>query len=201
MRRTDRLAWGAARSFEDLAQLTADWLEGRLAGHPNGHHDGPDPETLALVPVLAACNRGGFLTENSQPGELAGYQGRPWHQRAFVTGFAGPGLAGVLNELARQNGLQTRVYMPTGRRLLESGAVDVTRWGDRINTGVGDRLSPRAVRQIFPGCHSDAVREVVWACQVTIVDPVWGRGDLLWSTVRQALAAHQALARTEGTER
>jgi len=201
MPRTERRAWSAARSFEDLAQLTADWLEGRLTAHPNGHHGEPDPETIPLVPVLATCNQGGFLTENSQPGELAEYQGRPWHQRAFVTGFARPGLAGVLNELARQNGLLTRVYMPTGRRLLDSGAVDVTRWGDRINTGVGDHLPPRAVRQIFPSCHSDAVREVIWACQVTIVDPEWGRDDLLWPTLRQALAAHQLLAKTEGTDR
>ncbi|MFC9916665.1 DUF6919 domain-containing protein [Streptomyces sp. NPDC127197] len=201
MRRTDRRAWGAARSFEDLARLTADWLEGRLTGHPNGHHTGPDPETMPLVPVLAACNRGGILTENSQPGELAEHQGLLWHQRAYVTGFAGPSLAGVVNELARQNGLLTRVYMPTGRRLLDSGAVDVTRWGDRINTGVGDRLPPRAVRQVFPGCHSDTVREVVEAWQVTIVDPEWGRNDLLWPTLRHALAAHQSLPQREGTDR
>ncbi|MGA4844682.1 DUF6919 domain-containing protein [Streptomyces sp. G45] len=200
MRRTDAHIWGAARSFEDLARLTADWLEGSLVSHPNGHHDGPDRETGPLAPVLCEANRGGFLTEGSQPGELAELHGQPWHQRAFVSGFAGPGLAGVLGEVARQAGLVTRVYLPAGRPMLDGGAVDVTRWGERINTGVGHFLKPRAVRQIFLSCRADAVQDVVMAWQVTLVDPEWGRDDLLWPTVRRALAAHQELNQKEGAQ-
>ncbi|WP_329583682.1 DUF6919 domain-containing protein [Streptomyces sp. NBC_01361] len=200
MRRADARVWRAVDRFEDLAALTADWLEGSLVSHPNGHHDGPFEETGPLVPVPCEANRGGFLTEGSQPGELAEHEGRRWHQRAFVSGFAGPGLAGVLNEMGRQAGLVTRVYLPAGRPLLDRGAVDVTRWGERINTGVGHFLKPRAVRQIFLGCREEAVQEVVMAWQVTLVDPEWGRDDLLWATVRRALAAHQELEEKEGAQ-
>ncbi|MET9956313.1 hypothetical protein ABZ135_32865 [Streptomyces sp. NPDC006339] len=198
MRRADARVWGAARSFEDLARLTADWLEGSLVSHPNGHHDGPDEETGPLTGLLAAANRGGFLTESSQPSELAEHEGEPWHQRAFVSGFTGPGLAGVLGEVARQAGLVTRVYLPAGRPMLDGGAVDVTRWGERINTGAGHFLGPRAVRQIFLGCRREAVQKVVMTWQVTLIDPEWGRNDLLWATVRRALAAHQELEKKEG---
>ncbi|WP_043271970.1 hypothetical protein [Streptomyces sp. CT34] len=198
MPRTDARVWRAARSFEELAALTAEWLEGRLSGHPNGHHDGPDPETIPLVPVLAQANRGGFLTEGSQPGELAHHEGAPWHQRAFVSGFAGPGLAATVNELACRAGLVTRVYLPAGRPMLEGGSVDVTRWGSRINTGIGDFLKPRSVRRTFPGCHADALCGVIGAWQVTVVDPEWGRNDLLWPTLRHALETHQVLDQPTG---
>ncbi|MEJ8654911.1 hypothetical protein WKI65_44445 [Streptomyces sp. MS1.AVA.3] len=198
MRRADARVWRAAGGFEDLARLTADWLEGSLLSHPNGHHDGPDRETGPLVPVLCEANRGGFLTEGSQPCELAEHEGELWHQRAFVSGFTGPGLAGVLGEVARQAGLVTRIYLPAGRPMLHGGPVDVTRWGARINTGVGHFLKPRAVRQVFLGCRAEAVNEVIASWQVTLVDPEWGRADLLWATVRRALAAHQELDQKEG---
>ncbi|NGO77742.1 hypothetical protein G6045_19050 [Streptomyces sp. YC504] len=191
MRRRDARVWRKAHSFEDLSWLTVGWLEGALLSHPNGHHGGPDSETRPLMPVLCEAYRGGFLTEGSQPGELAEQEGTLWHQRAYVSGFAGPGLAGVLGEVARQAGLVTRIYLPAGRPMLHGGAVDVTRWGERINTGVGEFLRPRAVRSVFLGCRTDAVEEVLAAWQVTVVDPEWGRNDVLWGTLRRALAAHR----------
>ncbi|MFZ3555945.1 hypothetical protein [Streptomyces sp. BH055] len=36
----------------------------------------------------------------SQPGELAEYEGKPWHQRAFVSGSAGSGLAGAVGAVS-----------------------------------------------------------------------------------------------------
>lgn len=41
------------------------------------------------------------------------------------------------------------------------------------------------------GCRTEAVRQVIAAWQVTVVDPDWGRNDLLRPTLRRALEAHQ----------
>ncbi len=62
--------WRAARTLAGLGELTAEWLEGTIASIPTvvpGY--GPDEETAALIPVLAACNRAGYVTTVSQPGE------------------------------------------------------------------------------------------------------------------------------------
>lgn len=182
-RRSEVRAWRSARTLEDVAVLTAQWLRGLLLFHPNGHRGGPDPETLPLADVLAAANGVGILTNQSQPGELAAFHGRPWRQRAFVTAFvADPSLARALCARAAGAGLVVRVYRP-GSRIDENGkrdAVDVTVWGSRVNTGVGDWVPPRAVRRILPGCDRQAVREVAAAWQVTLIDPEWGRNTVLW---------------------
>ncbi|MDQ0745795.1 hypothetical protein QF034_000026 [Streptomyces africanus] len=59
--------------------------------------------------VLAAANDGGFLTEGSQPGEVATFHELPWRQRAFVSGFvADPALARALCARAAEAGLVVR---------------------------------------------------------------------------------------------
>src|ERR1019366_4648592 len=55
-------------------------------GKAPGYDGGPAPETVDLVPVLAAANRAGFITIGSQPGLLSEYS----DQRAAVEGFAAP---------------------------------------------------------------------------------------------------------------
>ncbi|MDQ3275031.1 MAG: hypothetical protein M3Q39_08390 [Actinomycetota bacterium] len=90
MSRADADAWYRARSLADLGELTARWLEGGIGSRP-GYQPrcGPDVETRRLIPTLAALNRGGYLTNSSQPGEAptVGYDGRLWSQRAAVSGF------------------------------------------------------------------------------------------------------------------
>lgn len=182
-RRTEVRAWQSARTIEDMAVLTDQWLRGLLLLHPNGHHRGPDPETLPLADV----NRAGILTIQSQPGELAAFHELPWRQRAFVTAFiADPTLARTLCAGAAEAGLVVRAYRPgrvdeNGKR----GAVDVTTWGARVNTGTGNRVPPRAVRRILPGCRPQAVRAVRDAWQITVIDPVLGRNTLLWPVLRR----------------
>ncbi|MFE2693644.1 DUF6919 domain-containing protein [Streptomyces mirabilis] len=88
MNRTDSKAWCSARTTSDLGQLTARWLEGDLASQPGYMpNHGPDPETEPLIPVLAAANRAGFVTNASQPGDDDHTHGTHWQQRAAVTGF------------------------------------------------------------------------------------------------------------------
>ncbi|MGW0335503.1 DUF6919 domain-containing protein [Streptomyces sp. NPDC003011] len=178
----DARTWYAARTFDDLAALTADWMKGELVRHPNGHHTGPDLETRPLLGALEAANRGGFLTDGSQPGELETFLGRPWRQRAFVSGFvADPLRAGALAAQAADAGLLVRAYPPRIRHKdAEPGSVDVTTWGDSVNTDCGGHLLPREIWRIFLYCHPHAVRAVVDAWQITLVDPQWGRNTLLW---------------------
>ncbi|MFR0367560.1 DUF6919 domain-containing protein [Streptomyces sp. MCC20] len=190
-RRAEARAWYQAGTMEELAALTARWLRGQMLWTPNGHAGGPDPETLPLVDVLADLNLAGILTETSQPGEKAAFHGRPWRQRAYVTAFvADPGLARGLAAQAISAGLVVRAYRP-GRRVDENGerdAVDVTTWeGHGVMTGMGDRISPRAIRRTFPGCDRQAVREVIRAWQVTLIDPEWGRDTLLWPLLTRFL--------------
>ena len=190
-RRAEARTWSQAGTLEELATLTAWWLRGWTLFHPGVHGDGPDPETQPIVDVLAAVNMAGLLTETSQPGELATFQGRAWRQRAALTAFvADSKIARALVAQASVVGLVVRSY-PPGRRVDANGkrdAVDVTTWeGHGVMTGMGDRISPRAVRRIFCGCDRQAVREVTRAWQVTLIDPEWGRDTLLWLFLTQFL--------------
>jgi len=150
MNRTERNLWASARTLPDLAELTAQWLEGRIKSQP-GYADGwgPDEETLPHVPVLAAANRAGFLTCNSQSAD-----GR---LEAWVTGF-------VSDEAL------ARLRVACGwSSLILSGRRGREHFGD-----CHSRLSARAIRLEYPGdCLAEA-----WL--VTIVDPEPGRNDLLW---------------------
>jgi Domain of unknown function (DUF6919) len=85
--RHDRRHWASAGCLADLGELTALWCEGHLTQTP-GHAGPPAAETLPYLDLLAAVNRAGFVTENSQ----AAKPGRT----AWVCGFADVGTAGRL---------------------------------------------------------------------------------------------------------
>jgi hypothetical protein len=74
--------WAAAVTLGQLGELVAEWLEGRIAAPIYG--EGPAPETAALIPALAHLNRSGFVTLDSQPGEIDDH----WAQRAAVSGYS-----------------------------------------------------------------------------------------------------------------
>jgi hypothetical protein len=108
MKRADRRRWQAACTLAELGELTALWLEGRLASQPGYQpNHGPNEETRDLVPVLAELNRAGWLTDVSQPGwgPGAGYDGATWCQRAGLGGFAEPDLADRISAAATAAGL------------------------------------------------------------------------------------------------
>ena len=81
----DAADWPATRTLADLGELPALFLKGQIQQTPT---DGgpPDPETAPLIPVLAACNRAGFITHMSQPGIMPNRHGSA--QRADVSGYA-----------------------------------------------------------------------------------------------------------------
>ena len=197
MSAADRRAWEAARTLDDLGELTARWLEGGIASQPAyapGY--GPDPETTPLIPLLARCNRAGYVTCGSQPGEAGpGYDGAWWEQRAAVEGFATPALAERICDAAEAAGLTVIAHAPATlprRRIRYDRAVPVTRREARPCTWFGAQLSRRHLRDSWTGygiCHPDTVTALCAAWQVSVVDPGWGRNDRLWPVLRNALAA------------
>ena len=190
---SDLAAWQSARTLAGLGELTARWLEGTVTSVP-GYCGPPDEETKELVPVLAKLNRAGFVTTGSQPAfDGTGYDGARWQQRAAVDGFADPALTADLAEAAWAAGLFVVAYPPEKLprwRYRYDRSVTVTMREDRRVTGFGVQLPRRHIRDSWLGygiCHRDAVNALCEAWQVTVIDPEWGRADLLWHVLEQAV--------------
>jgi hypothetical protein len=186
----DAELWESAQTLADIGNFTALWLEGQIGSQPGyAPGCGPDEETADLIPVLAACNRAGFVTDGSQPGEsCTGYDGASWEQRAGVSGFACAELAARLRTAAEDAHLYVRVHEAPRWRFRFGTAIPVTRREGRTFTRFGARLPVRHLRDGwtgYGGCSRSAVREVCSAKQVTIVDPEWGRNDRLWPALER----------------
>lgn len=180
MRKADRLRWAYTRTLGDVGELTALWLEGDLASQPGYLPNcGPDLETRELIPTLAALNRAGWLTDVSQPGEepQVGYDGEVWAQRAGVGGFVERGLADRVESAALAAGLLVVRHDGAGRR---RGGVTVTTRAGRPYTEFGARWSRRALVNQYAECGGPAITRIQAAVQLTVVDPQWGRNDVLW---------------------
>ena len=66
----------------------------------------------------------------------------------------------------------------------------MTRVNGRDFTGFGVQLPRRHIRDDWVGygiCHPDAVAALCGAWQVTVADPEWGRPDVLWRVLEQAI--------------
>ncbi len=191
--KSDLAAWQSARALADLGELTARWIEGDLAAQP-GYCGPSDIEDPALVPLLAALNRAGFVTTGSQIGESGpGYDGAHWQQRAAVEGFASERTALALIRAAAGGGLISVSYPPATLprwRYRYDRSVTVTMREDREITGFGVQLPRRHIRDSWIGygiCHRDAVNALCSAWQVTVIDPEWGRPYVLGHVLEQAI--------------
>ncbi|MEV6133116.1 hypothetical protein AB0M05_41060 [Streptomyces violaceusniger] len=187
MSRADRARWRGARSIADLGGLTALWLEGKIASQPGySPNYGPDEETAPLVPVLAAANRAGYLTDNSQPGlHEPGYDGRMWTQRAAVTGWVDRSNTGLMHRL-REAAWSAGLILCTGR---DCDGVTVTQVDGQNCIAFGETIEPSYLRVLWPaslidpGCYA-AVEK---AHQVTLVDPRYGNSSRLWTALAGAI--------------
>lgn len=178
-----RAAWAVADTLEALGKLTASWLEGGITFYPLYDAPGPDPETKDLVPALATMNRAGFVTCHSQPGQ-------PWRdegaQRACVSGFCTVEVAETIAAGCLRTDLVCLVHWPGA----EPGAyIPVTIDEDRAYTwdGMGEALEDIVQNWAEHGFRR-AAKVLIDSWQVSVIDPVWGRNDLLWPTVVDALA-------------
>lgn len=175
-----RQRWAEARTLGDLGELTAQWLEGRLSLHPL-YGDSPDPETADLVASLGSFNRNGYVTTFSQPGELV----EDGAQRAAVEGMCTEEIASRIQTVSLNSELIV-IAVPTV--LDEWVEIPISLDGNKVNTigtlGVGglDALYP------WPQFLAPSlIRVLVETWQVLVIDPRWGRNDLLWDRVAEAL--------------
>jgi hypothetical protein len=171
--------WTNAASVTDLGNLMADWLEGRIPKRPGYYGRRPDPETTTrMIRTLAATNRAGYVTDNSQPGcDGIGFDGARWRQRAAVTGFiADRGLLATILDAARRHGL---------RVVLDSPAMVVTERAGQPYTQFGGTITGRDLHTMWDGIGRDAWGEIRTARQLAIIDPQWGPSDRLWDVLDQ----------------
>ncbi|GHH56164.1 DUF6919 domain-containing protein [Streptomyces candidus] len=186
MSRADRARWRSAETLHDLGALVASWLVGDIASQP-GYQPryGPDEETRHLLPVLTAVNRLGYVTDCSQPGESrVGVDGQWWEQRAAVSGLVGDRqLRDRLVAAAESAGLLVVQHDTTPREHAEGIPVTFSR--GRSYTFFGRFMAARDLLTLWPAdlISAPALGTVLSAWQFTIIDPVWGRDDVLWEAL------------------
>ncbi|WP_331731447.1 hypothetical protein [Kitasatospora sp. NBC_01300] len=194
MSRADRRTWRSATSLADLGQLTARWLEGTLASQPGyAPNFGPDAETTqtpGLVRVLALCNRSGYVTECSQPGQLGPdwYLDR-WAQREAVSGIVDdPDVLTALRQAAERHGLLYVEHHPDTPDGPRPEGIVVTTYNGQVWTRFGDWMPPDAVRFRWKGAGGQAVAAAERAWQVTLANPDSGPSRLLLTALVEAFA-------------
>lgn len=163
-------AWRRASTLEEMGALVIRWLDGQDRVLP-WHMGPPDQETTEIMEPLRALNQRGLVTTNSQPGVLLGRDG--WEQRAWVHLLATPASARSLAERADAAGL---IVLCKGIRPLPHERIPITmRPHRRVNTAT-DGVS----EELFLTGRARDLAARAW--DVTLIDPEWGRRDLLWET-------------------
>lgn len=174
---TARSEWSKAETLDDVAALTALWLEGALLAQPGyARGRGPDPETAPLTGTLARANRAGFLTTCSQPGfaERFDADGRRWAQRPAVDGFIHPGaLLDAIRTAATGSGL-TLIECGVGDADLDVVVTTIdgephTWFGRRYNSYFDDDL-----------CSHRAAIDIDAARYLALVGPHFRDDTTLW---------------------
>jgi hypothetical protein len=167
--------------------LMARWLEGDLTSWPGYAVAGPDDETADLVPTLARANRAGFVTDASQPAcDETGVNGHRWRQRAAVSGLVGD--EELLNALARvAEAHRLTILVRTVDEGSQRPGITVTQVDGEAYTAFGSRLSRRELRHMWLGVSWSALAEIEAAWQVTLIDPMYGRDDRLWTALDEAI--------------
>ncbi len=201
MSRGDRRRWRATRSLADVAALTALWLEGEVASQPNYQPNyGPDEETAPLVPMLAAWNRAGFLTDGSQPGDLeeCAVLGTLWRQRAAVEGFIDRCAGARVMAEAIEAGLWVVVDGVTvcGEPFVVDGecwGAVVTEMDGQPHTWFGAHISGYRRGVMYERCGCTAQTAICEALRLAVIDPVYNRNDVLWPVVNDALLGDRSV--------
>ncbi|NUS36332.1 MAG: hypothetical protein HOQ04_07705 [Pseudarthrobacter sp.] len=179
----DRGVWRQATTLEGAGELTARWLEGGSSYQPGHFAAAFDAETAPLAPSLAELNRNGLFTKESQPGVLADGAA----QREYVTGFCSAATAAELLALSTRTELVTVAHSPGET---SNAAIPVTIAGTEVTTVLGSSENPVEEEQIRDWAEetNDALALLLadsW--YVEILDPVWGRNDVLLPAVLATL--------------
>jgi hypothetical protein len=176
-RLADAQLWRTATTLDELGELTARWLEGTLLYQPAYLAARPDRETRSLITVLAAVNRRGFVTRNSQPA-------RPlvngFGQRAWLCGFVSQAAVRELEDLVLTTGL---VLLATPPALQCTVDVPITMMAGRATTHGGQHLDGAGIRFLYGADTPEAVGTLTRAWQVDLFDPEWGENSRLWAAL------------------
>lgn len=173
--------WKTAKTFEDLCELSAQWLEGKFENSLT-YEGGPDPETEPLIPFLVRMNRSGFYTTFSQPGEGSSESGNA--QRATLHCHTGEELARRLYSLGLETELLVLAYPPGYDSDVQ---VPITVDGFQPFTwhGMTDGQSER--EEYRNQLTKDAYHSLLTSWQVVLIDPTWGRKEYLWDRLTEVL--------------
>lgn len=179
----DRGVWRQATTLAAAGELTARWLEGRSGFQPGTLAATYDAETAPIAARLAVLNRTGLFTKESQPGlRSAGLA-----QREYVTGFCAADTAAELLALSARTELVTVAHAPGES---SNAAIPVTVDGGEVVTVLGSSENPVTEEQIRD--WADETNEslallLADSWYVEVLDPVWGRDDVLLPAVLGAL--------------
>lgn len=176
------MTWSEAHSLDDVGQVTALWLLGRLPMHPN-QPASPDEETTSIRAALVRLNRAGFVTDFSQPGQR-GMDGSG--QRAAVSGFCSKEIALRLASLTLCSELIVLAYPPGSLRVCQ---IPITVDDYHPFTWLGS-FDPEAI-ECFHGLGMEAHKALLSSWWVGILDPRWGRERYLWRETWAALRADE----------
>jgi len=170
-----RERWEEPLHLVQVGELTALWLEGK--GWAPWNSGTPDGETVPLVPDLAAMNRAGYLTTCSQPGLGAA----PDAQRAMVEGLCSENCADRLASLSLNTELIVITHYPGADATYEIPITQEDGQTFSVAAGAHTRC------ELWDKIHHDTERRLLTAYNVAVLDPRWGRDDLLWSAVVEVL--------------
>ena len=183
----DKGAWRQAITLVATGELTARWLEGQTEYQAATFTPTYDDETESIAVELAALNRSGLFTKESQPGLQAGGTA----QRQYVTGFCSAETAADLLALSTQSELVTVAHAPGEA---STAAIPVTLDGTEVVTVLGSSENPVTEEQIQD--WADETNETLalllaesW--YVEILDPAWGRNGVLLPAMLAALTGRQ----------
>jgi len=178
----DRAVWNAVTTLAEQGEVTAQWLEGTVTTQPEYRApcDVDEQDVPGMAATLAAANRAGFVTTQSQAGyDGDGYDGAHWSQHAAVVGFADNEATHWLRDSLTDTGVV--VADRQNRHLWQEPVLPVT-----FRDGVP--VTDFGVREPTDTVTADAR-------QLVIYDPESGRNDRLWPALQAA--ADQRLNATD----
>lgn len=178
----DADAWKLCTTWKEAGELAARWFEGKSTFMPGNYDPQPDEETTPLLETLAAINRLGYFTDQSQPGvAIADGCG----QRAFVSGYCSETVAAVIASELLSTELVVITIPPSSA---PAGQICVTIDGGEQSTWVGIAGSSHDIAdQYFHETNERFAALLADSWQVHVFDPQWGRNELLWERLVPAM--------------
>jgi hypothetical protein len=185
--------WRDARTFEDLCDLGARFVEGSIDVFPGWGFPSLDRESDVIAPDLAALNRSGFLTLASQPAAIERQpDGVVRRRRAFVFGFVSDAVARRLEQRAGNDGeIEIRVFR-RGRRHDDATPTAVGERDGEADAYAGYPAFAEELALFADACGADALAALARAPFASAVDLVWGRERALWDELARAVGDSRA---------